>query len=319
MIIESIIATSVASMIFYIGRRFERVKLQKIPAEIRVAELTRAHKELMKENNALNEQRIRLETTVREHEHTVRRRDDRVKTLEELCAEYKRIAKTHVISDGLSPDETRCHSGYWDKRLYSDSPEKNLAALELDLMKLEPHDVEFTLTITPTAGWAAAWNETHYYIQNEYAGYSLVEKRYAHKSKTLTFKGPPRRVFAEMTTHLKDRSFGLTIPGSKDCEVKWKTSSPMIFKVNLDLFQKHAQPSADNIKFVEVLRVEEVPKEIVVEKVVYPKVDESMSSGVNVEALVESSDVKAHIEIAVEEAVARRLGIGARGSRGTTL
>ena len=110
----------------------------------------------------------------------------------------------------------------------------------------------------------------------------------------------------ELRLTITNPGFGLTIePKTAKEEKSWKDNdSPIAFIVSMDLTKK--KPFQPEIREVEVLRVQETLKEVVNERVVYHGDDGVEAPKPNVG--LDDADMRAYIEIAVEEALANRLG-----------
>lgn len=222
--------------------------------------------------------------------------------------DYAKIAETHDIKlPAVGTVETV--KGVWKKRLYAGHPKDNLVALENDLMKFKGSEVSITLEIEPSVTYLDAFWTLRHHNLDHYGG------KVAKKKVSYLFAGPPERVFNEIKTTLTDTDFGLvkSIPKSRKARSEGASSyawrdddSPVDFLVSMDLERKVTEEFKPDIRYVEVLRVQETFRDIVHEKVVDStavKIDEPKGAL----ELVSDPDMKAAIEIAVEEAINRRL------------
>lgn len=153
----------------------------------------------------------------------------------------------------------------------------------------------------------------------------LIERRWPRSPAAKEM----RQLNVELQKTTTDRDFGLVEKEMKkqpraeaslmlpDLEVPFATwkdeDSPISFFVSLDVHRKTAPQPA--VHTVEVLRLQETIRDVVHERVVYQTVDgvdanQPKAEVVDLLDLADNVAVKAAIEIAVEEAIGRRLGSG---------
>lgn len=189
----------------------------------------------------------RLEVRSEQLERTAAQRDD-----------YAKIASTHELRPfrWKAPQWVR---KVWKDRRFAGHPASNLAGLANDFAAFRDEHVLVKLDIELLGGWKRLFG-------GEGQAPGLVTRPLSAGS--MIFEGPADRVLEQIVTFVRDDDTGFLTLGDAGQEIWRDPDSPMTWLLTVDVLEGMASPP--EVKYVEVLRVQQELVERVVERpVVY--------------------------------------------------